>query len=100
MRQRHVINLERPSTDGEFLESCVQLADVLNVLAVEVADWADSLGGLNLPQSVLAPLHQVSEGINEAATGASQAAKAFEDEFEDARDVASRGMHFTGQDAA
>lgn len=100
MRQRHVINLERPSTDGEFLESCVQLADVLKALAEEVADWADSLGGLNLPQSVLAPLHQVSEGINEAATGASQAAKAFEDEFEDARDVASRGMHFTGQDAA
>jgi len=28
------------------------------------------------------------------------AAKAFGDEFEDARDVASLGMHFTGQDAA
>ena len=100
MRYRHSVSLERPSTDAEFLESCIQLADVLKALAEEVADWADSLSGLNLPQSVLTPLHQVSEGIEEAATGASQSAQAFEDEFEDARDVASRGMHFTGEDAA
>src|SRR6266702_7462716 len=100
MRHRYAINLERPGTDAEFLESCVQLGDVLKALAEEVSDWADSLSGLNLPQSVLAPLHLVSEGIEEAASGASQSAKAFEDEFEDARDVASRGMHFTGEDAA
>jgi len=100
MRHRYSVNLERPATDAEFLESCVQLGDVLKALAEEVSDWADSLSGLNLPQSVLAPLHLVSEGIEEAASGASQSAKAFEDEFEDARDVASRGMHFTGEDAA
>lgn len=100
MRHRYSVNLEHPSTDAEFLESCVQLGDVLKSLAEEVAEWADSLSGLNLPQSVLAPLHQVSEGIEEAATGAAQSAQAFEDEFEDARDVASRGMHFTGEDAA
>jgi hypothetical protein len=35
-----------------------------------------------------------------AATGAARAAQAFEDEFEDARDVAARGMTITGQDAA
>ena len=100
MRHRYSVNLERPATDAEFLESCVQLGDVLKALAEEVSEWADSLSGLNLPQSVLAPLHLVSEGIEEAATGASQSAKSFEDEFEDARDVASRGMHFTGEDAA
>lgn len=42
----------------------------------------------------------LSEGITDAADGAAKAAAAFENEFEDARDVAARGMHFTGQDAA
>ena len=100
MRHRYAINLERPSTDAEFLESCVQLGVVLKALAEEVSDWAEGLSGLHLPPSVLSPLHSLCEGIEEAATGASNAAKAFEDEFEDARDVASRGMHFTGEDAA
>jgi hypothetical protein len=100
MRQRYSINLEPPATDAEFLESCVQLGDVLKALAGEVSNWADGLSGLHLPTSVLSPLHSLCEGIEEAATGATSAAKAFEDEFEDARDVAARGMHFTGQDAA
>ena len=98
--RRYSINLEAPTTDAEFLESCIQLGDVLKSLASEVSDWSEGLSGLHLPTSVLTPLHQLCEGIEEAATGASDAAKAFEDEFEDARDVASRGMHFTGQDAA
>jgi hypothetical protein len=97
---RYAINLEHPATDGEFLESCIQLGDVLKSLADQIADWADGLSALNLPQSVLSPLHQVSEGITDAADGATKAATAFENEFEDARDVAARGMHFTGQDAA
>jgi hypothetical protein len=100
MPTRYAINLEPPTTDGEFLESCVALGDVLKSLAEQIGNWADGLGALNLPQSVLNPLHQVSDGITEAAAGAAQAAKAFEDEFEDARDVASRGMTITGQDAA
>lgn len=100
MTSRYAINLEPPTTDGEFLESCVALGDVLKSLAEQIGDWADGLSALNLPSSVLNPLHQVSDGITDAAAGAAQAAKAFEDEFEDARDVASRGMTITGQDAA
>lgn len=100
MTARYAINLEPPSTDGEFLDSCTQLGDVLKQLAEQISNWADGLGALNLPQSVLNPLHQLSDGITDAAAGAAQAAKAFEDEFGDARDVASRGMHITGQDAA
>jgi hypothetical protein len=100
MTARYAINLEPPTTDGEFLESCVQLGDVLKSLADQIGEWADGLSALNLPQSVLSPLHQVSEGITDAADGATKAATAFENEFEDARDVAARGMHFTGQDAA
>jgi hypothetical protein len=100
MSARYTINLEPPSTDGEFLESCTHLGDVLKSLAEQVSNWADGLGSLNLPKSVLGPLEMISEGITEAAQGAAQSAKAFEDEFEDAREVASRGMHITGQDAA
>lgn len=100
MTARYVINLETPTTDGEFLESAVKIADTLKALAEDIGNWAEGLGALNLPQSVLNPLHQVSEGITEAAQGASQAATNFEAEFEDAREVASRGLHFTGQDAA
>ena len=100
MTSRYAINLEPPTTDGEFLESCTELGDVLKSLAEQIGNWADGLGSLNLPRTVLDPLHQVSEGITDAAQGASQAALSFADEFEDAREVASRGMHFTGQDAA
>ena len=100
MSTRFAINLEHPTTDGEFLESCVQLGDALKSLADQIEQWADGLSALNLPRSVLSPLHQVSEGITDAADGATQAATAFENEFEDARDVASRGMTITGQDAA
>jgi hypothetical protein len=100
MRSRYAINLEPPTTDGEFLESCTHLGDVLKSLAEQIGDWASDLGSLNLPKSVTGPLDQLSEGLTSAAAGAAQAAKAFEDEFEDARDVASRGMKITGQDAA
>lgn len=58
MRHRFAVNLERPSTDTEFLESTVQLGDVLKSLAEEVSDWADSLSGLKLPGSVLSPLQR------------------------------------------
>jgi hypothetical protein len=100
MSSRYQINLERPATDGEFLESCTHLADVLKSLAAAVTEWSSDLGSLNLPKSVTNPLALVGEGIKEAADGAKQSAKAFEDEFEDARDVAARGMKITGQDAA
>ena len=100
MTARYTLNLETPTTDGEFLEAVVQIGDVLKSLAENIGTWAEGLGALHLPQSVLTPLHLISDGITDAAGGAAQSAKSFEDEFEDAREVASRGMHFTGQDAA
>jgi hypothetical protein len=100
MTARYVINLEPPTTDGEFLESATKIADTLKQLAEDITNWAEGVGALGLPQSVTNPLHQVGGGITDAAQGASQAATNFESEFEDAREVASRGMHFTGQDAA
>ncbi len=100
MARRFAVNLEAPTSDAEFLESCVELGDVLKALASEIEDWAEGLKGMNLPRSVTQPLDSIAEGIEEAASGASEAAQSFEDEFEDAREVASRGMKITGQDAA
>ncbi len=99
-RTRFAVSLPPPATDGEFLNSCARLGDVLQSLADQVSSWADSLGALNLPQSVLSPLHQAGDGIAASCIAAAQAARAFEDEFEDARNVAVRGLRFTGQDTA
>lgn len=100
MARRFSVNLEAPTSDAEFLESCVELGDVLKALSSEIEEWAEGLKGMNLPRSVTQPLDSIAEGIEEAASGASEAAQSFEDEFEDAREVASRGMKITGQDAA
>ncbi len=100
MARRFAVNLEAPTSDAEFLESCVELGDVLKALASEIEDWAEGLKGMNLPRSVTQPLDAIAEGIQEAASGAVDAAGSFEDEFEEAREVASRGMKITGQDAA
>jgi hypothetical protein len=96
---RLAIGLEPPATDAEFLQSCAQLGDVLRSLAGQVSDWADRLAALNLPAAVLGPLLQASDRLTGAAGGTARAAAAFAGEFDDARDVAARGLRFTGQDA-
>jgi hypothetical protein len=99
-RTRFAVSLPRPATDGEFLDSCARLGDVLESLANQIDCWADGLGVLNLPPSVLTPLHQAGDGITAARMAGAEAARAFEDEFEDARNVAAHGLRFTGQDTA
>jgi len=96
---RLAIGLGLPATDGEFLQSCAQLGGVLRSLADQVSHWADGLSALNLPASVLDRLLQASDRLTDAADSTAKAAAAFEDEFDEARDVAARGLHFTGQDA-
>lgn len=92
----YTIDLDLPATDAEFLASCVQLGDVLAALAGNIGTWADGLDGRDFPPSALNPLQQLGDGITHAASRATQAATAFEDEFQTARQVAARGLHFTG----
>jgi hypothetical protein len=96
-RTRFAVALAPPATDSEFLDSCARLGEVLESLAGQIGCWADGLGALNLPRSVLTALHQAGDGIIAARIAAAEAARAFEDEFEDARHVAARGLRFTGQ---
>jgi hypothetical protein len=96
---RFTLHLEPPATDKEFLGSCATIGAALAALAGQLATWADGLRALHFPASVLGPLGQAAAAITGAATGAAQAAAAFDDEFGDARDLAARGMHITGQDA-
>jgi hypothetical protein len=96
---RLAIGLGLPDTDGKFLQSCAQLGEVLRSLAGQISDWADGLAALNLPASVLDRLLQASGRLTDAADGMTKATAAFEEEFDEARDIASRGMRVTGQDA-
>jgi hypothetical protein len=97
---RLAIGLEPPATDAEFLQSCAQLGDMLRSLAGQVSDWADRLAALDLPAAVLDPLLEASDRLTGAADGTATAATAFADEFDDAREVAARGLRFTGHGAA
>jgi hypothetical protein len=96
---RFALRLEPPATDEEFLGSCAAIGAALAALGGQVGAWADGLRVLHFPASVLGPLDKAAAAIAAAGTGAAQAAAAFDDEFGDARDVAARGMHITGQDA-
>ncbi|MFC9975215.1 hypothetical protein ACFVH6_30405 [Spirillospora sp. NPDC127200] len=94
------LDLERPTTDAEFLETCIVLGDVLRGLSKSVEEWAGDVAGLGLPGQVTAPLEAVAEGIGDAATAVTRSATAFADIFEEPREIASRGMKFTGEEAA
>ena len=94
------VRLDHPGTDAGFLASCAQLHQALAALADDIGDWAGCLAMLGLPAPVTGPLRQLADSITAAAAGAAQAAAAFEDEFAGARDVAARGMQFTGRPRA
>ncbi|MFI6325105.1 hypothetical protein ACIBG8_46845 [Nonomuraea sp. NPDC050556] len=95
-----IINIEPPTTDAEFLDDCRSIAGVMRALAEEIGEWASGVAALGIPQEVTNPLAGIADGLTAAADGAMQAATRFEDSFEEAREVAARGMTITGQDAA
>ncbi|GIH89905.1 hypothetical protein Psi01_05350 [Planobispora siamensis] len=95
-----LINIEPPTTDAEFLTDCITMAECLRTLAGEIGTWAEGVAALGLPANVTDPLTAVATGLEEAAAGAVTAATRFEEEFEEAREVAARGLAITGQDAA
>ncbi len=95
---RYPVSLESPVTDAQFLGSCAALGGTLRALAAQVSEWAGGIGGLNLPPSVLGPLHAIGDRIGQAAASAEQAAQALEAELGGARDTAARGMRITGGD--
>lgn len=95
-----IINIEPPTTDAEFLDDCRSIAGVMRALAAEIGEWATGVAALGIPAEVTNPLAGIADGLAAAADGAMQAATRFEDSFEEAREVAARGMTITGQDAA
>jgi hypothetical protein len=94
------LDLERPNSDAEFLDSCNTLAARLAADANVIEEWATGVKDLGLASSVTGWLDGIAEGLTEAASSVVRAAQAFEDTYEDARGIASRGMTITGQDAA
>lgn len=97
---RFALRLEPPASDEEFLASCDAIGTALTSLAGHLAAWTGGLRELHFPASIFGPLDQTADAVTGAAAGAARAAAAFEDEFSDARGIAARGMHITGQDTA
>ncbi len=96
--RRYPIELPSLATDAEFLGACGCLADTLLKLAHDIEGWADVLSGLSFPRPVLAALADVTGCIAAAAVNILQAARALRSEYEDAREVAARGMRITGSE--
>jgi hypothetical protein len=92
--------IEAPQTDGQFIEGCQQVAQQMKGLAEAVEEHAGTLVSMHLPQSVTGEIQAAAQSISEAAAHIVKAAQTFEAHFEDARDVAQRGMKFTGEEAA
>jgi hypothetical protein len=88
-----------PSTDSEFLAFCADLGPVLDSLASRMELWIAGLTQIGLPVQVTAPLSAAAEQIGDAAAAINRTAAAFSDLFEKPREIAARGMTFTGHDA-
>jgi hypothetical protein len=93
-------DLDTPADDEEFLASCISLRDHLYALAGRLEEWAEHISGTGLPEPVVGPLFITAIRVREAAVLATRAAGAFRDGYEDARQVASRGLTITGRDTA
>jgi len=88
--------LENLATDSEFLATCGHLSGQLRNLATEIDRWTDALSGLPLPATITDPLDTAWEAVDQAATAIHTTESAFRDALATARDVAARGLTFTG----
>ena len=93
------LELEPPTTDVEFLTACLRLARLLRRLSDQAATWTAGLASLSMPARVLSPLESATGALGEAATAA-EAATALEDSLAQAREIAARGLRFTGEGSA
>lgn len=91
---------ETPQSDGEFLSLCAAAAQQLQQQAQALEELEATLAGLRLARSVVAEIQSAAQAVGEAAISVRNAAAKFEEEYDDVRQVAARGMRFTGADAA
>lgn len=94
------IRLDVPESDAEFLEICTELQHILRGVAAAVEQWTGDVAARRLPPIVTGPLEEVADDLVAASAGARRAAVVFEVLFEDAREIASAGIKFTGDDPA
>ncbi|WP_019632679.1 hypothetical protein [Actinomadura atramentaria] len=94
---QHGGDIPVPTTDGEFLDTCLAMAARLRGLAVSLEVWSGALAALGVPAEVISWLDVSAHSLYEAADGATRSALTFATVFEDARDLAARGLHITGE---
>jgi hypothetical protein len=95
-----VTELETPSSDGEFLANCSHLALEGRALAQQMDEYTAELVRLGLPSSVTGYINMAAESASDMAGYLVTAGHRFEEEYEEVRTVAGRGMVFRGEDAA
>ncbi|MCP2337883.1 hypothetical protein [Actinomadura rupiterrae] len=95
-RRTYLVEFDDPDSDGEFLATCLGIGDLLAVASDLVADWTQGLADRGLPAPILAQFDHATDGLDQAAIHARQAAMNFADYFEDARKVAARGLRIVG----
>jgi hypothetical protein len=95
-----VTELETPQSDGQLLSTAHEITRELQKVGEAIQEWGSSLMTLSLASSVTSEVHSAAEEIASAAAHMTAAATQFEAYYEEARTVASKGMHFRGEDAA
>jgi hypothetical protein len=93
----HAIDLHTPVTDTEFLTCCRDLATALRGIAAHIAEWVGGVLACGLPHGPAAALDTIAPRLCDAAADADRAAATFAKQFSDARQLAARGLHFTGE---
>jgi len=91
---------DTPSSDGELLATLHAAAEVARRQAQQLQEFGATLSGMGLDRSVLSPLDSAAEDFASGAQAIRNCAQQFEAHYEDARSVASRGLHFRGENAA
>ncbi|GAA1526451.1 hypothetical protein GCM10009678_04880 [Actinomadura kijaniata] len=94
------INMDPPTSDAEFIETSIDLQQFLRGFAAAVEDFTDEVMIRRMPAAVTNPLLLIGEHMTEASAAVQRGATVFEVIFEEAIDLATAGIKFTGDDPA
>jgi hypothetical protein len=93
------MELGPPADDAEFLVMCAELRNGLHALNGQVGAWLEALYEIGLPDQVITHIRQAVTQVHQATLDITRLVNAFQDQFEDVRTAAARGLTITGHDS-
>lgn len=93
---RYLVEFEPVDSDGEYISTCLGVADLLGLVADAVDDWIHELVARGVPAEVITHLQVMVDQLDDAAAAARRSASNFADVFEEARALAARGIKILG----